>query len=59
LQAEVVSRQFVFEFVNATFHGRSTVVIAPDFQGGFAAIGNHQYVRLTSFAVITFAPYLG
>jgi hypothetical protein len=30
-QTEVVSRQFVFEFVNAAFHGRSTVVIAPDF----------------------------
>ena len=36
----MVSRQFVFEFVNATFHGRSTVVIAPDFQRAVAAIGD-------------------
>ena len=28
----MIGRQFVFEFVNATYHGRSTVVIAPDFQ---------------------------
>jgi hypothetical protein len=35
----VIGRQFVFEFVNATYHGRSTVVIAPDFQSlpGFQA----------------------
>ena len=39
-QTEVVSRQFVFEFVNAAFHGRSTVVIAPDFQHAVAAIGD-------------------
>ena len=36
----MISRQFVFEFVNATFHSRSTVVIAPDFQRGVAAIGD-------------------
>ena len=36
----MVGGQFVFEFVNTTFHGRSTVVIAPDFQRGVAAIGD-------------------
>jgi hypothetical protein len=36
----VVSCQFVFEFVNATLDGRSTVVIAPDFERGVAAIGD-------------------
>ena len=30
-QAEVVSRQFIFEFVNAALHSRSTVIITPDF----------------------------
>ena len=39
-QAEVVGRQFVFEFVNAALYGRSTVVVAPDFQRGVAAIGD-------------------
>src|SRR5262249_28214918 len=39
-QAEVVSRQFVLEFVNAALNGSSTVVIAPDFQGCIVAIGH-------------------
>ena len=39
-QAEVVSRQFVFEFVNATFHSRPPIVIAPDFKRGVATIGD-------------------
>jgi hypothetical protein len=30
-QAEVVSRQFIFEFVNAALHRRSTFIITPDF----------------------------
>jgi hypothetical protein len=37
---EMVSRRFVFEFVNAALYGRSTVVVAPDFQRGAAAIGD-------------------
>ena len=36
----MVSRQFVFEFVNAALYGRSSVVIAPDFQRAVAAIGD-------------------
>ena len=36
----MISRQFVFEFVNAALHGRSTVVVAPDFQRAVAAIGD-------------------
>ena len=36
----MISRQFVFEFVNAALDSRSTVVIAPDFQRGVASIGD-------------------
>jgi hypothetical protein len=36
----MVSRQFVFEFINAALYGRSPVVVAPDFQRGVAAIGD-------------------
>ena len=39
-QAEVISRQFVFEFVNATLDSRSPIVIAPNFQRGVVAIGD-------------------
>ena len=39
-QAEVVSGQFVFEFVNPALHARSPVVIAPDIQCGFTPIGD-------------------
>jgi hypothetical protein len=39
-QSEVVSRQFVFEFVNAALHRRPLVVIAPDFQRRVAAISD-------------------
>jgi hypothetical protein len=35
-----IGRQFIFEFVNAALYGRSTVVVAPDFQRGVAAIGD-------------------
>src|SRR6266481_736908 len=45
-QTEVVSRQFVFEFVNATLHARSAV-IAPDFQRGVAAIGDENPKNVT------------
>ena len=36
----MISRQFVFEFVNAALDSRSTVVIAPDFQRRVASIGD-------------------
>lgn len=36
----MVSRQFVFEFVNVALYGRSTVVVAPDFQRAVVAIGD-------------------
>ena len=39
-QAEVISSQFVLEFVNAALNGSSTVVIAPDFQRRIGAIGD-------------------
>jgi hypothetical protein len=43
----VVSCQFVFEFINAALHGRSAVVIAPDFQRGVAAIGDENPKNVT------------
>jgi len=46
-QAEVVSGQFVFEFVNPALHARSPVVIAPDFQRGVAAIGDENPKNVT------------
>jgi hypothetical protein len=39
-QAEMVSCQFVLEFVNAALDGRPPVVIAPDIQRRVAAIGD-------------------
>jgi len=39
-QAEVIGRQFVIEFVNAALHGRSAIVIAPDFQRCIGAISD-------------------
>jgi hypothetical protein len=36
----MISRQFVFEFVNAALDSRSPIVIAPDFQRGVVAIGD-------------------
>ena len=43
----MVSRQFVFEFVNAALHGRSTVVITPDFQRGVVSIGDKNPKNVT------------
>ena len=39
-QAEVLSSQFVLEFVDAALNGSSTIVIAPDFQRRIVAIGD-------------------
>ena len=41
-QTEVIGSQFVLEFVNAALHGRSAIVIAPDFQRGILAIGDKE-----------------
>jgi hypothetical protein len=38
-QAEVICGQLVLEFVNATLHSSSAIVIAPDFQHCIGAIG--------------------
>jgi hypothetical protein len=36
----MVSSQLVLEFVNTALYGSSAVIVAPDFQGRIAAIGD-------------------
>ena len=46
-QAEVIGGQFVLEFVNASLHSSSAIVIAPDFQRRVAAIGDKDPEHIT------------
>ena len=46
-QTEVIGSQFVLEFVNASLHSSSAIVIAPDFQRRVAAIGDKDPEHIT------------